>query len=581
MKMALVADDIVVGNVDSLPMTFHWNMTRYRRTNIQSYGKSPIDMDRVQSEISDARSLESAEHTARYLISSVKHAAYLAANYKELFLPLAQGTTMTVSVKHAGLESHWSPERLDGVLGVSRAAFDRELADYLTPVDPSTVDFSDRYKMWLLAEPRLQPAYTGNPNIGALSRALWAAKRAEFTRNLSIFGKGDISLKGGQYYFYMHTGYQEHIDLLAIASAMKAVNAYASYKPSLYDLKAMRANILEEQSNFFSSQAAVRQTVASGKFTSFWERMKSSAIIPTVSQAAAEWATIPLKAPGTETSRTWGIEIETVRANDTSRPSGWESRHDGSLPDSDEADCSCSCDDCCDNDHCNDRDYCYESGEFTPSGRYSREFVSPILKYFNSDGLRHLCSDLGTDVDEDAAPGIHVHVGASDLTVADVTRLLVAYSAVERFMEPLLHRKERGYCKETTTDTLRWWLRKTKEYAHRSADDIPLANQFAHDREATPLGRYVDVNLHALSAHGTIEFRSMGAWYDYQHLIRWAWFCREMVNVSKLGIDQREWTSCRSITDVIQLLRKYGSELPSNDLFAKLDADSTQLFDEL
>jgi hypothetical protein len=72
----------------------------------------------------------------------------------------------------------------------------------------------------------------------------------------------------------------------------------------------------------------------------------------------------------------------------------------------------------------------------------------------------------------------------------------------------------------------------------------------------------------------------MGAWYDYAHLVRWAWFAREMVNVSKLGIDQREWTSCRSITDVIKLLRKYGSEMPSNDLFAKLDADSIQLFDE-
>jgi hypothetical protein len=311
--------------------------------------------------------------------------------------------------------------------------------------------------------------------------------------------------------------------------------------------------------------------------------MKSSAIIPTVSQAASEWATIPLKAAGVETSRTWGIEIETVRANDTSRPSGWESRHDGSLPEGDCPDCGCSCDDCEDNsDHCNDSDYsCYESGEWDASGQYSREFVSPILSHFNSQGLRELCRDLGTDRDEASEPGIHVHVGAGDLTVADVARLLVAYSAVERFMEPLLYRKERGYCKETTTDTLRWWLRKTKEYAHANADSIPLAKDFVYDREATPNGRYVDVNLHSLQAHGTIEFRSMGAWYDYEHLVRWAWFAREMVNVSKLGIDQREWTSCRSITDVIKLLRKYGSEMPNSDLFAKLDANSNQLFVEM
>jgi hypothetical protein len=60
----------------------------------------------------------------------------------------------------------------------------------------------------------------------------------------------------------------------------------------------------------------------------------------------------------------------------------------------------------------------------------------------------------------------------------------------------------------------------------------------------------------------------MGPWYDYDYLVRWAWFVREMVNVSKLGIAQREWTACQTLDDVIALLRKYGTEMPSNQLFA-------------
>jgi hypothetical protein len=93
----------------------------------------------------------------------------------------------------------------------------------------------------------------------------------------------------------------------------------------------------------------------------------------------------------------------------------------------------------------------------------------------------------------------------------------------------------------------------------------------------SPADRYSDVNLHALAKHGTIEFRAMGAWYDYDYLVRWAWLVREMVNVSKLGIAQREWTACKTLDDVIALLRKYGSELPSNQLFADKSPERVEM----
>jgi hypothetical protein len=70
----------------------------------------------------------------------------------------------------------------------------------------------------------------------------------------------------------------------------------------------------------------------------------------------------------------------------------------------------------------------------------------------------------------------------------------------------------------------------------------------------------MDVNTQALRGHGTIEFRAMGPYYDYDHLVRWAWFVRQMVVVSRLDLPQQVWNACTSLTDVIDLLRKYGNE---------------------
>jgi hypothetical protein len=95
--------------------------------------------------------------------------------------------------------------------------------------------------------------------------------------------------------------------------------------------------------------------------------------------------------------------------------------------------------------------------------------------------------------------------------------------------------------------------------------------------ENQPASRYQDVNVHAIYKHGTVEFRSMGPYYNYDHLVRWAWFCRELVNVSKLGIEQREWTRCRSLTDAITLLRKYGTELPSDKQFNNINTQELAL----
>lgn len=48
--------------------------------------------------------------------------------------------------------------------------------------------------------------------------------------------------------------------------------------------------------------------------------------------------------------------------------------------------------------------------------------------------------------------------------------------------------------------------------------------------------RYQTVNICSLRSHGTIEFRAMGNVYDYETLVRWAHFLRELINMAKRGV---------------------------------------------
>lgn len=575
MKVKVEASDLIIAS--EAISNIQYSVSRapmYDSKRVQFYGKTALDVSSVKSDIYYIASVAQAEATAKFILASLKHSQFIANRAAELFVPLFNGKD-TVEIKHAGLVSQWTVGNVDSFISVDSSVIERIGSDLLRQVTDSEkrdFGFGDSYLVFAPTDERYSTSFVGNPTNSIISRALWLAKRDAFMSSFYGVSSIDTTIKDGVPLLYIYrSNSMDDLPAKSFKGIVDGISKILSFKADYTKLADYRATVLREQGKWVSTEETIRRNLASRKFADFWQRMKDSKPAPDSATAHGDWATIPLKSAGKESSRTWGIEIETVRADSTSRPAGWESKYDGSLPDGD-VDCSCDCDNCNDNDHCNDSDYsCYESGEVSYS---SREFVSPILSHFNSDGLRKLCNDLGTDPNEDYRPGIHVHVGASDLSVIDVARLLVAYSAVERIMEPLLHRKERNYCKPTSTDQLRWWLGKLREYSKRNPDTIPTPQDLLyHNSGGTPDGRYVDVNLQALTQHGTIEFRSMGAWYDYAHLVRWAWFAREMVNVSKLGIDQREWTACQSVADVVTLLRKYGSELPSNELFNDYSAD--------
>lgn len=580
--VTLSVNDIVVH--DDIVTRAHYRIMRSRRSMVTSYGKDPINIGLVQSDLTECNSKDTAAATARFLVASIAHADYIRKNFlrlfgQELINPRAS-LASEISVSNSGLTTSWDLSTLSEYASVKVSTLDRVLEPIATRYEPS--GNNSFYAFWRLNDDRLSDTYIGNPNMSVLNRSIWLDKRRALEsalRNVGIDLANDFDhgFPRIQLYLGMRSATPDDATL-AIAnyrSLAKAINTYALHKTEVWNLGNLRRELLRSQESYQRVADNTRNTQNREKFSRFWNDIKSAQVVQSVYDASADWASIPLKASGTESSRTWGIEIETVRADETGRPAGWESKHDGSLP-SNDADCSCDCSSCEDNEHCDDSDYgCYESGEVTYS---SREFVSPILNSFNSEGLRRICNDLGTDEDEDSSPGIHVHVGAKDLTVFDITRLLVAYSAIERFIEPLLHRKERSYCKPTSAAQLQWWLASVRNWQRMNPNAVPTPADILYNRnDSTPDGRYVDVNIQSLTQHGTVEFRAMGAWYDYNHLVRWAWFAREMVNVSKLGIDRREWLACTSVGDVVSLLRKYGSEIPSDEMFNDIDSRSLVL----
>lgn len=572
--MELSVDDLIVNSTDAF-RGINYRLLRKTGLAVRTYGKNAIDLDNVMYDPTDTSNLAQAQATARFIVASADYTARLIEQLPAIAVALINSETHTF--KHAGISATWNAIHLRDYVNVNVDLFDR-LLDGLATRDTTDPESTFRARLlYHFNDKRLSNSYTGDASNSTLSRALWIAKRNFLISSISDNWVGARTGTNGLDLVIEYANRPEgkQVPFDSFAKLNVTINQYLLYKPDMIALRNYRDELLDDQRHNQARIDIQRRNEASAKFRNYWNDLKNNQVAQTSNVADAQLLAVPLQPAGTSSSRTWGIEIETVRFNETSRPPGWEDKYDGSLP-GDDNECSCDCDDCYEGDnHCQDNDYScyYDDAEINGS----RELVSPILNSFNSNGLRQICDDLGTRENEHSAPGIHVHVGASDMTIFDVTRLLVGYSAVERLITPILHRKVRGYCVETATDTLRWWLAKAREYRNQNPDRIPTAVDIIRQHSSAAPSRYVDVNLQSLTTHGTIEFRAMGAWYSYDHLVRWAWLVREMVNVSKLGIDQSEWTSCRSMADVVTLLQKYGSEIPSSALVAELKSADLDL----
>jgi len=293
--------------------------------------------------------------------------------------------------------------------------------------------------------------------------------------------------------------------------------------------------------------------------------------------------TLPFVEHGTPASRRWGIEVETGAGRLlTGTPSGWDSKGDGSLESAymdawlDPQDCPQYADehttptitvyDDRDNeieipnpdfedprycDYCGDNASSYNSDDCV-------ELVSPILTSMHSNGLKAITDDLESGPVTDSA-GIHVHVEVKDLTVKQLMQLTLAYDRIEPIIEASYRRTERGYCK----------LRDSYELL----DVVRHNRTVTSPRDIRAGDRYVTLNLLALRAHGTVEFRAMGPVYNYDYLVRWAMFAREMVNTIANGATAKDWNKVSDWAGVLKMFSKYGNEykIAAGEIAAELD----------
>lgn len=302
--------------------------------------------------------------------------------------------------------------------------------------------------------------------------------------------------------------------------------------------------------------------------------------------------TLPFVPHGLASSRRWGIEVESGGARGVDAPDSWRAISDGSLrsaydgyvevedfePFDREETYLHSWVECETQDH-NPRVEMYDSirqehiwvanpnysdpRECSDCGRRTRtvrvepqtirhhaqagdcrEFVSPILTSMHSNGLEQLCEALSKNPQNDTA-GVHVHVESDDLTDQQIATLVYGYGLLEPILEASYRRTTRQYCQP------------------RSHGDVLSAGRVASrggsfDRDGA--SRYVTVNTQALGEHGTIEFRAMGAVYEYDYLVRWAMLCRELVNVVAAGATTRDFAKVKSWQDLLNLLTMFGKE---------------------
>jgi len=287
---------------------------------------------------------------------------------------------------------------------------------------------------------------------------------------------------------------------------------------------------------------------------------------------------LPVADQHTLASRDFGIEVEVAGAYGCKRPAGWGAKGDGSLyePYYDHKASHTSRDwepDTC--SVCAIAKPAWERGENS-----TREFVSPILHSFHSDGLKALLADVALQPQNDSM-GIHVHVAVDDLTVKQIGSLVYGYSVIEPLLESSYNRTKREYCRQRPTEELK--------SIGKSVKQLSSMGQVSELTSIDTGDRYVTLNLQAIADHGTVEFRAMGpaAGYgesdngvDYEYVIRWAALCRDLVNVAKAGVTPSEWNKAgRSFNDLYSLLLRKGKEFAVAGLQAMEVGDIEAIFE--
>lgn len=149
------------------------------------------------------------------------------------------------------------------------------------------------------------------------------------------------------------------------------------------------------------------------------------------------------------------------------------------------------------------------------------ECVSPVLKSRGGfDTLKAACDTLNaSDAKVNRTCGLHVHIGASELTEEQYSNVFINYAYLERVINTFMPAsRQNNYYAQSLVAHI-GALKNTKTISGvRSALD--------HDR-------YHKVNCESYSRHRTVEFRQHQGTTNFAKIENWVKFCGKLVAWSK------------------------------------------------
>ena len=166
-------------------------------------------------------------------------------------------------------------------------------------------------------------------------------------------------------------------------------------------------------------------------------------------------------------------------------------------------------------------------------GVNTAECVSPILQ--GNDGLnslKRLCEALNEiDAKVNKSCGLHVHIGAANMTDKHYLNIIKNYQRLERIIDsfmPLSRRaNNNGFCRSLQGFDFSRCTTKRDVYDMMNS-------------------RYYKINGHAYFRHQTIEFRQHSGTTDYTKISMWIAFLAGLVKYS----EKNEITACNSIDEI-------------------------------
>lgn len=190
-------------------------------------------------------------------------------------------------------------------------------------------------------------------------------------------------------------------------------------------------------------------------------------------------------------------------------------------------------------------------------GRGAGELVSPILS--GIEGLQNVVrtvtalNNAGATVNRSC--GLHVHIGADGLTVADLANIAVRYATYENVIDSWMPVSRRSSVNQYCA-SMRYILERS------SYDTVPAyIRNMANARNASGLAgifysRYQKVNYQALTRQNTVEFRQHSGTCNAEKIVNWIVFLLGFVETSRLGNVENSSTS--SIAPVASRTRRSG-----------------------